>query len=212
MFPSHSMGTKRMDLYGETRPGLFWLDDDQNSLSDLTSLLLATVPGFCTSAERSAGKREPCLSARIAWNARTADGRSHRGQQGRRKGWEEYHDFRGKPEVAGLWLSLTEKLGAEGTEETLWCLASTERLWWLAALLVVLCFFKKLFLKHQMLIPFGSGVWRNEPLPCGGRGYRILTQSERYLPWCTRWEYSVQGSKILTLKKCPIFLQGQGNA
>lgn len=99
------MRMKRMDPYRETRSVLFRLDDDQNFLSDLTSLLLATIPVFCASSEKSVDKRGPCLSAGISRNEGTTASRSYGGQgegQGRGKGCEECYDFRGKLETAGL--------------------------------------------------------------------------------------------------------------
>lgn len=166
MFPLHPMGMKRMDPYRETKWGLFQLSDDQISLSKLTSLPFATAPGFCYSAGRPVGERGPCLSTRTSQNA-----------GGDLRGMGEGEELRGVPWFQHLGCLLRKSRRQKGQRETLWCLASTGCLWWLATLLVVLFgwFFLKLLLKCQMLMPFGSGMWKNEPLLCDGRGYQILT-------------------------------------
>jgi len=82
------LGTKRMDPYWENKWGLFWLNDDQISLSDFTSLRFATAPGFSLSAGRPVGEGGPHLSAGTSQNAG-----SEVGGVGERKGSEEYCDF-----------------------------------------------------------------------------------------------------------------------
>lgn len=60
-----------MDPYPETKGGLFWLNDDQISLPDFTSLHFATEQCFCLSSGWTVGKRGPYLRARISQNERS---------------------------------------------------------------------------------------------------------------------------------------------